>query len=43
MPQMITASVWNFIHGVLNGMFRRIEGIGIGIEEKDNLISLNAR
>ena len=25
MQQMITASVWNFIHGVLNGMFRRIE------------------
>ena len=25
MPQMITASVWNFIHRVLNGMFRRIE------------------
>ena len=25
MPQMINASVWNFIHGVLNGMFRRIK------------------
>ena len=25
MPQMITASVSNFIHGVLNGVFRRIE------------------